>query len=241
MLGKRAVQEVQDGDGVVVAVVAEGDRRVLAGRVGVGDDAVADVHVAGAVRHVHHVQAVGGEVGLGAEQRNAGVGAVDERRDVRRLELVDVVGRDAVRMRRAEHARLAAAASGSPSTRRRPRTRSPCCWSSARRSTRSGTASRRCRSFPGSRPSSTGRCCRRRRRPRCRCPGPPRAATRVRGAPRRAWRAVAGSACAFPFCGSRPRAGGPAPRRARRPRYHETAKRLKRVRPCDRSCALLLS
>ena len=102
------VQVGQRRDRVVVAVVAPREGRVHARRIGVGLHVVADVHVAGAVRHVDHVEALGGDVLLGAAG-NAGVGAVHERRHVLRLEVVDVVGRDAVRMRGAEHAGAAAA------------------------------------------------------------------------------------------------------------------------------------
>jgi hypothetical protein len=102
------VQEVQRCDRVVVAVVAPRERRVRAGLVHVGLHVVADVHVAGAVRHVDHVEALGGDVLLGAAG-NAGVGAVHERRDVLRLEVIDVFRRDAVRVRRAQQTGAAAA------------------------------------------------------------------------------------------------------------------------------------
>ena len=105
---KPARELVERRDRVVVAVVVPDEIGFLAEWVDVRGRAVADVDVTGAVRHVDDIPALGDDVGSRAE-RDAGVGAVDERRYELRKEPFDVVVGKAVAIGCAEDAEAAAA------------------------------------------------------------------------------------------------------------------------------------
>src|SRR5262245_28265713 len=111
-------QPVDDGENLLdpgdrvervpVAAVIPTQRRLDSPGIGVRRLAKSYVHVAGAVGQVNDVPVLGDEIGSTAEW-HPGVGAIHERRDVLRGELLHVIVGDAVRVRSAELAGAPAA------------------------------------------------------------------------------------------------------------------------------------